>query len=704
MLVITMLLLFWLKFSVALVLGALSLFVLLPVTLLTPLRREPAALAGLLAVILACVSFCFYDHTTAAPLRAADGSEVTLTVRVEENNSGYRTLKVLEGDLPAGTTLGCYSSQTAAGELKLWDVAEGTFSLWTAEHPTQISRNILLCALPAESVTVTGSDKPWYGLFYDIRAYARRTLTRYLDDVLAGIPAAICFGDTTLLSGEIKAQFREVGLSHLLVTSGLHVTIIAQAVLLLLRRLRFPRRTAPLVACVPILLFMGICGFGYSILRAGIMQLVLLLAQTGRREADSLNSLGGAMLLIVFFQPYAVQDVGLWLSFGATAGILLLSPSLQRACDRVRFRPVRGVLKSLSITAAALLPIFPITAVIFGELSLVSPLSNLLTVFAAQPLLVVTYLGVLLSLIPGLGFLVRGLFLATGLLTRYLLAVTEALSRLPFATVTVDQSYLLFWLTGSVILIVLFGRYRRKRGVFQAVLWSGISLCAGVLVYTVSMLGVTTVTSPAPANGSAMLFQNGDRTALVLSCKHLSDITGAAAFLKQKGISSLDILILQDENEVFSSHQQLFTDTVSVHTLMSDTETDIPCAACYALEPGAALTGWEGFCAEFGPEGWMRICIGEARVLLCPYGGDTAALPADWRTADLVLFDRSVPGHVTAITAEKGLLRCEESELPYLTKGLPWGSYPITLQTEEETLYMLSESGSVFDPTGGAPE
>lgn len=687
---------FQLGFSAALIVGGTAVFVLIPAVFLTPLRREPDVLAGVLALILAACCFCHYDQAVVKPLYAADNATLSLTVRVEEDHTGYTTFKVLQGDLPKGTVLGSYSSGAATTEWRLWDVVKGDFLLEISSHPTHRSHNVLLSAFPQETATVIGEDTPWYGLFYDIRHYARSVLTKRLEKSVASLPAAICFGDTTLLSGTIKQRFRDAGLSHLLVTSGLHVSVITQAVWALLRRLRCSRRLSALLSFAPLILFMGICGFGYSILRAGLMQAILLLSQTGKRESDSRNSLGGALLLIVFFQPYAALDAGLWLSFGSTAGILLFAPALQRECRKIKWKPFQRTAQSVCITLSALLPILPITAILFGELSLISPLSNLLTVLAAQPMLVATYAGVLISLVPPLGFLVDGLIFVTGLLSRYLLLVTEWLSSLPFATVSLDKSYLLFWLTGSVLLLVLFGKLRQKRGVIEGLSLSAISLCLGVLVYTGSMYGVTTVSAPTLSNSSAVLFQSGSRTALIFSCESLSDISETKRFLLKNGITSLDVLILQDENQQFDSQKELFFEDISVSVLATESEAPLPCETRFSWEEGAKLTAWESFGVERGLNNWIRVSIGEASVILCPYQGNTAVLPQEWLACDLLLMDRSVPTHITAISAAEGCLRCDPSDVSHLTKGLPWGSYPITLQTETECFYMLRESGTIF--------
>ena len=84
-----------------------------------------------------------------------------------------------------------------------------------------------------------------------------------------------------------------------------------------------------------VLFFMGLAGFSPSVTRAGIMMLLYLGGFLLRREPDSLNSLGLAALVILFANPFAAADLGMLLSFSATAGFCCCK-SLLRVCWSAR--------------------------------------------------------------------------------------------------------------------------------------------------------------------------------------------------------------------------------------------------------------------------------------------------------------------------------------------------------------------------------
>ena len=78
-----------------------------------------------------------------------------------------------------------------------------------------------------------------------------------------------------------------------------------------------------------VLCFMAVTCFQASVCRSGVMCLVVLAGDLLSRRADSLNSLGIAVLLLGLENAYAAADIGLLLSFSATLGLILLCRPLR---------------------------------------------------------------------------------------------------------------------------------------------------------------------------------------------------------------------------------------------------------------------------------------------------------------------------------------------------------------------------------------
>ena len=108
----------------------------------------------------------------------------------------------------------------------------------------------------------------------------------------ASLVRAMLLGEKDGLSADVESDFRDIGASHLLVISGLHLSALAAFFSLFLSLFRLGRRVKNLLTAAAVLLFLILIGFPFSAVRSGIMLLLFLFADCLGREADSLNSLG----------------------------------------------------------------------------------------------------------------------------------------------------------------------------------------------------------------------------------------------------------------------------------------------------------------------------------------------------------------------------------------------------------------------------
>ena len=140
-------------------------------------------------------------------------------------------------------------------------------------------------------------------------------------DEEAGILEAMLFVEKSELSGDIKELYQAAGISHVLVISGLHISLLALAVAGILRRLGFPMP-------VWVILSVGVLA-GYGILigqpttavRALLMFFVLQGARLLGRSYDLLSALAFAGILMLLDNPDLILDGGCRLSFCAVIGV-----------------------------------------------------------------------------------------------------------------------------------------------------------------------------------------------------------------------------------------------------------------------------------------------------------------------------------------------------------------------------------------------
>ena len=371
----------------------------------------------------------------------------------------------------------------------------------------------------------------------------------------AGLVTALLTGDTAgLPQGDYEA-LRRVGLAHAVAVSGLHMGFLVQLAVALTGS-RYRRRTAFVV--LPLMAVYALAvGCTPSVVRAAVMNGLLLLGPLLGRENDSPTSLSLALLLLLLQDPYASLSVGLQLSFASVAGILAFSgrvrdyvTGLVPAPEKKEKRPGplrrlgRWAAGSLGVTVGAMVFTVPLLVWYFGSLSLAAPLANLLCL----PLLQLTFQGGLLTalvqlLLPALG---TALGQVVGVLPRLALWVVRGLADAPFAVVTVAGPYLLGGLAVVYLLWVLFLTMKGPRRPLTP-------LCCSVLVLTAALVlnhaayraGALTMTVLDVGQGQCVVLRCGDRVAVV-DCGSTGGDAGdlAAGYLSTMGIERVDLLVL----------------------------------------------------------------------------------------------------------------------------------------------------------------
>jgi competence protein ComEC len=153
----------------------------------------------------------------------------------------------------------------------------------------------------------------------------------------AAIFSAMIVGDDSLLLRNVREEFQQTGVYHLLVVSGMNVGILAFAVFWLARRLRLPQWAASLVTIALSIFYAYIAGMGVPIMRAVLMLSLFLIARLLYRDRSGLNATGFAALVVLVLSPMALFDAGFQLTFLALLAITGISlPILEKTSTRYR--------------------------------------------------------------------------------------------------------------------------------------------------------------------------------------------------------------------------------------------------------------------------------------------------------------------------------------------------------------------------------
>ena len=230
----------------------------------------------------------------------------------------------------------------------------------------------------------------------------------------AAIARAFLIGDRSELSQEDRASFSNSGAAHLLAISGMHISILAGALILALRPL-LRRKRSFIVVLTLLIAYGGLIGFSASLTRAILIFAAFNAAPLLGRYSDAPTRLALALLIYLLARPIAILDLGFVLSYGASAGILLLTPplanllhleadahqSMKRSLRaKLLLRPIHWVAGMVITSLAAQLAILPAVISAFGAQPLFSIAVNLVAVPLAMLGYIVAIIGVLLGLAP----------------------------------------------------------------------------------------------------------------------------------------------------------------------------------------------------------------------------------------------------------------------------------------------------------------
>ncbi len=188
----------------------------------------------------------------------------------------------------------------------------------------------------------------------------------------------ILLGNSAYMEPETRSRFSQAGISHILALSGLHISIIAGIIFILLKPLCYiGLRKLRIIITIPIIIaYLFVTGMMPSATRSVIMMLFVLMANLMHRRNSSLNALLAAALFILAATPNSIYDVGFQLSFAAVLSILLFYDKFVTVSPRKK--TLYYWVSSLTLTTVATLGTTIISAYYFHTIPVLSIISNMI--------------------------------------------------------------------------------------------------------------------------------------------------------------------------------------------------------------------------------------------------------------------------------------------------------------------------------------
>ena len=549
----------------------LALLVLGAVPILTRKRWPARSLRAALLLFGAAAGLLWtaaYRAHFLVPAEALHDRTVRLTATVtgwpRETQRGYSVLAETETESGVKLQAILYTDEQGA-ELRPGDrvtavtyCTEGRYSFHGEEISFYLAKGIFLRGVTYGRLDIRRpervSPRYWPAL---LSQKLKEGIDRSFPEDAAPLVRALVTGNRDNLTDQFTTSLQRTGLSHTVAVSGMHLAFLTALLTLLLGR---GKRSTAVLTMLWAVLFCGVAGNTPSAVRAAIMIFLLELAPLVERERDDLTALAAALMLLLLWNPLSAAHVGLQLSFGAVAGILAASDPIRdwlmehlgldrRSKNKIlnaALRLPRFVVDVFAATAGASLFTVPLVALHFNTISLIAPLSNLMTLWAVALLFLGgLFTGLLAIAAPGMAHLAGLVFTP---LARYLNAIVPILSRPALAALPLSSIFYRIWLIFFyLVLIVLFVvPWRKKRLVIPA--------CCCVLTLVLSVFctarsfqqGRMAVVVLDVGQGQSVLLRTGDMVTLVdcggFGQENAGDV--AANYLQAHGRKRVDLLVV----------------------------------------------------------------------------------------------------------------------------------------------------------------
>lgn len=285
----------------------------------------------------------------------------------------------------------------------------------------------------------------------NLRQWFAASIRNLFPDTQAGLGLGFLLGIKSQLSDTLYNELKILGLTHIVVASGYNLTILVRLSRKIFAKLSHFQATA--ASFLLIAGFVLITGFSASMSRAALVTSLSLLAfYYGRKIHPVLLLTFSASVTAAINPLYVWGDIGWWLSFLAFAGVLVLAPLLQSRIFKKRQPKMLGQI--ILETICAQIATLPLILLIFGKLSILSLVANVLVVPLIPLAMLLTFCGGLIGILCPL-FAWPAIWLLD-----YICQVVHLLSGISWASIELSISTSVFIAIYALICAVAFVLWR----------------------------------------------------------------------------------------------------------------------------------------------------------------------------------------------------------------------------------------------------
>lgn len=293
---------------------------------------------------------------------------------------------------------------------------------------------------------------------------------RLLKEQDLSILLGLILGEDSKIDEEKLENFRDASMSHIMAVSGMHVAYLILGISLIFKKLIGKRKTYILSIFI-LLIYMFLTNFSPSITRAGIMGIIMLFSKVLYRRNDIYTSISISLLLILIYNPFLIQNLGLILSYGGVFGIILFNKTILNILDKIKvknkiyiykIRPkiqkyIIKIKEIISISISVQIFILPIILYNLNTLNPYFLISNFILSIIVGPIVILGFIFIIIVLI---NIKIASYLVVSIQLSIKLLIFISNIGKLPFSKIYIPTLSLFSILIYYFSIIVLFSIFK----------------------------------------------------------------------------------------------------------------------------------------------------------------------------------------------------------------------------------------------------
>lgn len=308
------------------------------------------------------------------------------------------------------------------------------------------------------SIKILNAESNFFtNLIFQVRKQIDFQIKKFHSPETASLLRGLLLADRGEINYEVKQQFINSGVVHVLAVSGLHVGYIILIFLFVFGRFNLFLRS--ILTIVGLLCFMFITGVPPSVFRATVMAIVIITAFLSNRSTNVINSISIAALIILVINPNEIYNPGFQLSFSAVLSIAIIYPHLEKMIStwNIHNKILKYVLVFLGVSLSAQIGTLPFTLLYFNQFSVIALATNLIVIPAIGVIIATAIVTLVFS--SFLPFIAIYFATANDLITKWVLSLIKLSGELSFSHIKLFNysviDLIIFYLMLGVLLYYL---------------------------------------------------------------------------------------------------------------------------------------------------------------------------------------------------------------------------------------------------------